>query len=337
MQRRKYRHISKVERQEIALYMEKGYSLRDISRMVCRSPSTICEEIKRNSVNGAYDPLKANHKAYCQRKYSKYQGMKVEENKMAREYVETRIRREWSPKQVSGRMKIDIGINVGKNGIYKYVGSVYGRSLEQYLRYKGKRRRGKRIPLMKLKDRTFIDERPILIDDRLRYGDWEGDLIVSGKQGKGVLLVLYERKSQYAMIRKVMSLKTNVINMAFGEQIKKVCCNSLTLDNDISFAKHIELSLMLNASIYFCHPYHSWEKGGVENVNKLIRQYVPKGSDISTFNDEYIHDVEERLNNRPREGLGYKTPLEVMMENNQFKIPLNMISLNKKTLVKCSD
>jgi len=138
------------------------------------------------------------------------------------------------------------------------------------------------------------------------------------------------------MIRKVLSLKTNVVNRAFDEQIGKVYCNSLTLDNAISFARHIELSYMIKTPIYFCHPYHSWEKGGVENVNKLIRQYIPKGSDISSFSDEYIHIIQEKLNNRPREGLGYMTPLEVMMENNQLKVPLNMISLNKKTLARCS-
>jgi len=166
MKGKQYSHISKTERQEIALYMDKGYSVRDISRMLQRSSSTICEEVKRNSVNGVYDPSKANHKAYCNRKYSKYQGMKVAGNKIAREYVDTMMKKEWSPKQISGRIKIDLGINVGKNGIYKYVGSVYGRNLEQYLRYKGRKRKGNKKPSTQLEDRIFIDERPVLIDNR---------------------------------------------------------------------------------------------------------------------------------------------------------------------------
>jgi len=95
--------------------------------------------------------------------------------------------------------------------------------------------------------------------------------------------------------------------------------NSLTLDNDIIFKKHKELSELLGRPIYFCHPYHSWEKGGVENINKLVRRYISKGSDISQYSDEDIQTIQDKLNNRPRKCLKYKTPCEVMVENNQFK------------------
>lgn len=322
-QNNKYHHIKKTERLEIAILLEKDYGITDIAKVLRRSKGAISDEIKSNSVNGIYDPHKAEHKAYVRRKYSKYQGMKVIEDIELRNYVEEKIKEDWSPEQISGRLKnIDIHIKyVSREGVYKFIFSPYGRQLERYLRYKGNKRKGsKRAKVSQLENRTFIEERPEIANNRERFGDWEGDLIVSGKNGKGVLLVLHERRTRFPVIEKIMSRETAVINERI--QLRTgglVCFNSLTLDNDISFSKHKELSDMIGAPVYFCHPYHSWEKGGVENTNQLIRQYIPKGSDISKFSHQYIRDVETKLRNRPKKCLGYKTPLEVMVENNQFK------------------
>jgi IS30 family transposase len=333
---KKYSHIKKSERLEISILLKKGYGVREIARALQRSPGTISEEIKRNSTKGVYDPCKADHKAYVKRKYSKYQGMKVEGDGQLRGYVEEKIEKDWSPEQVAGRLKNhDTHIKyASREAIYKFVYSVYGRRLERYLRYKGKKKKTrKREKVTQLKNRTFIDKRPEIVNKRQRYGDFEGDFIVSGKNGKEVLLVLYERKARYTVIRKIMSRNCERINQCLQEMLGIfICFHSLTLDNDISFRKHEELSKLLGTPIYFCHPYHSWEKGGVENVNKLIRQYVPKGSDISKYSDEYIKEIELKLNNRPRKCLGYKTPLEVMIENNQFKTleGFDIINENKK-------
>lgn len=319
-----YTHIKKIERLEMAILLDKGYSIRDIAKSFHRNPSAIAREISKNSVKGIYDPYKANHKAYVRRKYSKYQGMKIVKDIELRRYVEKNIKQDWSPEEIAGRLKnIDKDIKyVSYQGIYKFIYSVYGRDIERHLRYKNKKRnKNKRLKVTQLKNRTFINERPEIINNRNRFGDWEGDLIVSNKNGKGVLLVLYERRSRYAVIKKILSQKTNIIN----QEIFKITggfiyFNSLTIDNDISFSKHEELTKMIKCPIYFCHPYHSWEKGGVENINKLIRQYIPKGSDISRYTDEYIKEIEYKLNNRPRKCLNYKTPFEIMKENNQFKI-----------------
>lgn len=323
MKKENYHHITKTERQEIALYLAKKYTLRDIARMLGRSPNSISREIKLNSVKGEYNPEKASHKAYVKRKYSKYQGMKVVEDGQLRSYVEEKIKNDWSPEEVAGRLKeVDRDIKYASRGaIYKFVYSVYGRLLEQHLRYKGKKRkRGKRPKVTQLKNRVFIEKRPKIVGEKQRYGDWEGDFIVSGKSGKGVLIVLYERKATYVVIKRIFSRNCNVINSYVKEMTGGfVCFNSLTVDNDISFRKHEELSELLGAPVFFCHPYHSWEKGGVENINKLIRQYVPKGSDISEYSDRYVREIEAKLNTRPRKKLKYKTPLEVMLENNQFK------------------
>lgn len=338
MKNKTYGHITKTERREIALLIEKKYSFRSIARMLKRSPNTISLEIGENSVNGIYDPLKANHKAYVKRKYSKYQGMKVVGDGQLWNYVEEKLENDWSPEEIAGRLKeIDRHIKyASREAIYKFIYSVYGRLLEQRLRYKGKKRKGgKRQKVSQLENRVFIDKRPKIIGKKRRFGDWEGDFIVSGKSGKGILIVLYERKAMYVIIKRITSRSCAIVNRYIQEMTGGfVCFNSLTIDNDISFRRHEELSQLLGAPVYFCHPYHSWEKGGVENINKLIRQYIPKGSDISKYSDEYIKEIEPKLNNRPRKNLNYKTPLEIMMENKQFKTLENFgIIIKQKTPV----
>lgn len=325
MNKQKYHHITKQERVEIAyLKNKKGYSISEVAEALRRSKSTISEEFNKNKVNGIYDPEKAQHKSYVKRKYSKYQGMKIAQDNLLREYVETNIKQDWSPEQVAGRLQnIDTHIKyASRSAVYKYIYSAYGRQLERYLRYKGKKRKNRKSKSASIENRTFINERPEIVNNRARFGDWEGDLIVSGKRGRGVLLVLHERKTRFPVVEKIMSRKTAIINDRIYQITGGfICFNSLTIDSDISFQKHEELSQILAAPVYFCHPYHAWEKGGVENTNKLIRQYVPKGSDISKFNVNYIREITLKLQNRPRKCLGYKTPLEIMTENNQFKIP----------------
>jgi transposase, IS30 family len=329
---KKYTHIKKAERTEIAFLLKKGYGVRDIAEALTRSVGTISDEIHRNSVKGVYDPAKADHKAYVKRKYSKYQGMKIVRNRELWDYTEEKLQEDWSPEEIAGRIKhVDTHITYASyQAIYKFVYSVYGRRLEQYLRYKGKKRKPRgRVKVMKLENRVFIDARPKIIEKRTRFGDWEGDFIVSGKNGTGVLLVLHERKARYTIIRKIMFRSPALVNQYIQEMFGIVVCfNSLTLDNDIAFRKHEELSDLLGRVVYFCHPYHSWEKGAVENTNKLIRQYIPKGSDISRYTDKEVQKIEDKLNSRPRTCLRYQTPLEVMIKNKQLKTLEQFVKIN---------
>lgn len=321
---KKYSHITKTERLEIAVLKRKRYSLREIARVLRRSPGTISEEIKRNSTRGIYDPHKADHKAYVKRKYSKYQGMKVVGRSEMRAYIEDHLREDWSPEEIAGRLKeIDTHLPYASfRAIYKFIASVYGRQLEQHLRYKGKRRKKKSVPVTKIEGRIFIDQRPKIVENRRRFGDWEGDFIVSGKNGKGVLLVLHERKSRLALIRKILNPSIETVHRIMWEMTGGYIVNTLTLDNDIVFKKHGELSQIIGAPVYFCHPYHSWEKGGVENTNKLIRQYIPKRSNISQYTDDFIRTIQDKLNSRPRKCLNYQTPLEAMKDNRQLKLEI---------------
>lgn len=323
MKKKTYSHITTAERQQIDLYLTEGNSYRRIGELIGRSHNTIRDEVVNNSVSGTYDWRKASHKSYVKRKYSKYQGMKVVEHLPLWSFVVKNLKNDWSPEEISGRIKYKEKElpYVSAKGIYVFVRSVYGRCVEQFLRYNGKgRKRGNGTKGSGLTDRTFIDKRPKIIEKRRRFGDWEGDFIVSGKSGKGVLLVLVERKSRYVIIKKLLTQKCEEINLLIAQILGGfVVFNSLTLDNDIVFQKHKVLSRMLGRPVYFTHPYHSWEKGTVENMNKWIRQYVRKGSDISSYSDEYIQFVEDRLNNRPRKCLKFKTPDEVFKKHVPLK------------------
>jgi len=260
MRNRRYSHITKTERLEIAVLKRKGYSLREIARVLKRSPGTLSEEIKRNSTNGSYEPTKAHHKAYVKRKYSKYQGMKIVENNQLRAYVEERLKEDWSPEEIAGRLKkVDQEIKYASRGaIYKFVSSVYGRLFEKHLRYHGKKRKpAGSQKVARLPDRIFIDQRPKIVEKKGRFGDWEGDFIVSGKNGRGALLVLHERKSRYLLIRKLINVTAKGVYQFIWEMTGGYIVNTLTLDNDIVFRKHQQLSQLLRAQVYFCRPYHS--------------------------------------------------------------------------------
>lgn len=271
--------------------------------------SCISNELKRNAVQGEYVPQKAHHKAYVRRKESKYQGMSIVTNKDTQEFIDTGLLNDQSPEALAGRLG-----TISKDSIYRYIKSVYGRQVEAYRNKKKQRKRKKRVIHPSLQDRIFIDKRPLYINTRRRFGDMEGDFVESGRGGTGKLLVVVDRRSRMVFLKLIMKPNSVVIHDAFLEIQKKYpFMKSITLDNDILFKKHKELSSLLGIPLYFCHPYHSWEKGTVENVNKYIRRDIPKGSDLSKYTDEYIQSLEDKLNGRYMKCLGYKTPTEVFL------------------------
>lgn len=313
-----YTHLQKTERMEIGILLRKGYSVTDIATELGRHPSSLYRELKRNTVAGSYVSTEAHQKAYVRRKYSKYQAMRIIEDVKLRDYIDTHLRLNWSPEQIAGRLAHEAGLKpVSAPTIYKYIRSVYGRQLEYELQLaRQKRTRKSQRQMTALEDRVFIDERPEAANVRAQYGHWEGDFIVGGKQDpKTALLVLHERVSRYTHIRKIQARTAEQVEQTLVEAIR--CLGpfkSLTLDNDIAFQRHAKLSKLLHCPIYFCQPYHSWEKGGVENVNRLIRRFVPKGCTIATYTNQDIARIEHWLNTMPRKILGYHTAAEVMEE-----------------------
>jgi len=319
---RHHKHLLKIERLEISILRRKGYSIDEIAVELGRHRSTVYREIKRNTVNGKYVSSKAQHKAYVRRKYSKYQSMCIVKDMKLCEYIETKLLIDnWSPEQIAGRLAHEAGFEpVSAPTIYKYIRSVYGRQLEYELQLaKQKRTKKHQRKVTKLEDRVFIDKRLQAANNRSQYGHWEGDFIVSGKQyGNASLLVLHERVSRYTFIKKINARTIQNVEDVLVEAIHELGpFKSLTLDNDIAFQKHLKLTDLLKAPVYFCQPYHSWEKGGVENINRLIRRYVPKGCDISKYSKTEVAGIEQKINSMPRKILGYKMAREMYDEYKQ--------------------
>jgi IS30 family transposase len=266
--------------------LDKEYSLRGIAKALGRSVSTVSDEVSFNSVNGIYDPKKANHKAYARRKYSKFQSMKIVKNKGLRDMVEEMLLDDQSPENIAGRItKHEKHLpSIGKDSIYGFIESVHGRKIEFHRKKKKRKRSGKKKKSEKLPDRTFIDERPLCINKRERLGDVEADFIVSGKSGKGILLTVADRKTRVSFIERIIKVTIENVHRSFlkiKERFPEIL--TITTDNDILLRKYKELEKLLKVKIYFCHAFHSWEKGTIENTNKYIRKDIPKGSDISKY------------------------------------------------------
>jgi transposase, IS30 family len=312
---KKEKQISFTERKYIEyLRNVEKRSIGTTAKILQRAKSTVSKELQR--VYGTYDARKAQgHRDRAQYHKTK-DWMKIVEHRELRTYVETHMKEDWSPEEIAGRLKhIDTKLPiVSTPSIYRFIYSVYGRCIEKYLRY-GKRSKYAKGYAHKvtIDGRTFIDKRPKRVASRRWFGDWEADFICSGKSGKGYLLVFVERKTRYIIVKRILTKDIETMHKIFREVLGVTyIVNSLTIDNDIVFRRHAELSSIVGAPVFFTHPYHSWEKGTVENMNKWIRQYVKKGSDISKYTDAYVQTIEDKLNGRPRKCLKYKTPLEAL-------------------------
>jgi len=284
--------------------------------------SSVSDEIRINSVNGVYDPQKAHYKAILRRRQASYKGRKIVMHNELREFVDGALSDGQSSEAISGRIKYQEKHlpYVSKDTVYRYLKSPYGRLIG--LKWKKKTKAKKSRKIGKLNDRVFIDKRPKIIEKRGRVGDLEGDFIVSGKSGRGVILTTVCRKLRIAFLELINEVTIDEVHRAFARIKKRFPeMKTLTLDNDILFKMHKALEKLLEVKIYFCHQYHSWEKGSIENVNKEIRKFVSKGSDISQYDQEFIKNIEKHLNQRFMECLLYATPEE----------KLNSYRKNKKT------
>lgn len=330
-----FRHFDLHDREKIRQGLTKQKGLRWIAGLLGRSVSSISDEIRRNSVKGRYDAMKAHHKARVKRKNSKIQCMKVAVDQTLRGYVETGIKAHQSPEGISGRLKhIETTIQYASTkAIYKFVGSIYGRQIERNLYAQAVKKKGgpKRDRPITIDGRIMIDKRPKYIEKRVQFGHFEGDFIESGKDGKGSLLVLVERKTRYPFLKYLLNRDTTTVNAAVQELLSGLPIKTLTIDNDISFQKHEKLSRLIDADIFFCHPFASHEKGTVENRNKAIRRYMPKRTNLSTYSEEYIIWVERVLRNRFMKCLEYQTPREAFQKELQKqKIPLSCGIMKKQ-------
>lgn len=316
-----YKHLSQEERETIANLLSGGSSLGDIAKAVGREKSTISRELKRNSPpeRRRYVPCRA-HARSCERKTkaNKHERLK---NDLVRQYVKDGLAKGWSPEQISGRIQIDHpGQTINHEAIYQYIYHPQNPDrleMIQLLRRAHKKRKnkgiGRKVRKTKIPNRIPIDARPKSVEKRRHYGHWEGDSLISRKS-KVALNTLVERKSRIVLITKLPRKGAAETNKAIIRRLKKLPAKgrqTLTLDNGTENAKHEQLSAKLGIKCYFAHPYASWERGTNENINGLIRWYLPKGTDFRKITPEQLAQIENLLNNRPRKCLGYKTPSEV--------------------------
>ncbi len=307
------------DRKVIEKLLNKKLSYRSIGKAIGRSHTTVSDEIRLNSGQLGYSA----ERAQCyheQRQMNKGNRKKLETNEKLREYVIEKLKKDWSPEEISGRLKKypdeDIGY-ICHETIYEYIYSIEGIRLKLYLllrRYKPKRtkwhsRNKRRI---NIPERTSIHERPDEINERTEIGHWETDSMIFSQQ-KGVLSVQVERKTKLTRLHKCADKTAAETLEAIIKTIDSVPLKyvlSITYDNGSENVKHIDLREEFGLETYFCDPYCSWQKGLVENTNMFIRQYLPKNAPIDSITDEQIYEIQEKLNNRPRKCLKYMTPNE---------------------------
>jgi len=301
-----YKHLSFEERFVIEKLFNSKVVIREIAIFLQRSPNTISREIKRNSVKGIYGAEKARKKASARRWRAKRQCLKVAMNGFLVQFVEAKLELKWTPNSISGYLKRELGISCSGKAIYKYVES---RGLEYRLfwRWNKKKSGPKRQKHAGAPDnRKYIDKRPPFQNV---LGHYELDFIVS-KHSPYVLLVATDQLAKHSMVQKLPNRKRHTISAAFSQMFSGISVKSITTDNDIAFHHWVELETIIQAPIYFCHPYHSWEKGLVENTNRWIRCFVPKRRDIASVTQEDLAEIHAFLNDRPRECLDFRIPSE---------------------------
>lgn len=313
-----YTHLSHFERGRIFEWRHyQRLSIREIARRLNRSHTTISRELRRN-IHWHYVPTyypniaqqKANYRLSLRARRCKLKTTKTQQ------FVINKLKAGWTPEIISGYLKCNNKLPcVSHESIYQYI---YKESpdLTCFLPRKHKRRR-KRVPYRKahsnIVGKTMICERPEHINNRTEFGHWESDSIESKDRRCG-LNVLVERSSRLVHITKLNSKKSSETKRAIEKRLLRhptSLVKSITYDNGSENAQHLEINKILNTDSYFCAPYHSWEKGTVEQVNSLIRRFIPKKSDISEITGTEIYKIEKLLNNRPRKCLNFKTPYEV--------------------------
>ena len=312
-----YSHLSIYERRlAVRLYHYQKKSIREIGRILERPHTTISREIKRHQftsyVSTYYPNLAETEYAITIR--DRGQRMRLKNN-TTKEYIKEKLKIGWSPEIISGRLKIEEDLSyVCHESIYQYIYKE-APELTIYLPRKHKKRRKKhpyRSTPGKLQNRTSIEERPTAANERTEHGHWESDSIVSVGHKPGCN-VLVERLTRLTHITKVATQNSDDTSQAIIQSLSHYPSDftrSITYDNGSENAQHVHTNTQLNCQSYFCAPYHSWEKGSVEQVNGLVRRYLPKSSDLTVVPQKEYDRIEHLLNSRPRKCLQFKTPYE---------------------------
>jgi len=326
VRRRSRLALTVAEREEISRGIAVGYSMRAIAMGLGRSPSTVSREICRNGGRRRYRAAKADHRALKQALRPK--ACKLAGNQQLQAMITEKLELEWSPDQIAGWLKQaypkDEAYQVSHETIYKSLfvqaRGLLKKELMQMLRSQRTMRRGKHKPegndrRGQITDAVSIRERPADVEDRAVPGHWEGDLIVGTNQS--FIATLVERHTRYVMLAKVPSKDTKTVIDTLikqANQLPREVYKSLTWDRGHEMADHKRFKLATDIDVYFCDPKSPWQRGSNENTNGLLRQYFPKGTDLSVHSQAHLNKIARRLNERPRKTLGYHSPAEKFNE-----------------------
>lgn len=306
-------HLTVEQRYVIEAYLKLKMSKSFIANQINVDTSTVYRELKRNRTKtGRYSAKLANQYA-MERKDRFVVNRKFDEN--CRKFVEKHLREYWSPKQIVGYCKTHGIPMVSHERIYQHIRTdkENGGDLYKFTRHQLKHRKrpvGKHYPIA---NRTSIEERPEVVANRERFGDWEMDTIIGAHQ-QGAILTLTERLTNFIFIKRLpkgkdsKDLAKTLINHLIHY---KDFVHTITTDNGAEFAEHVKVTEKLKTPIYFAHPYCSWEKGAIEHANKLIRQFIPKEADLTKYSQRELTDIQHLINKRPREKLNFKSPKEI--------------------------
>ncbi len=307
-----YTQLTREQRYQIYALKKAGHTQTETAAIIGVHKSSISRELRRNRGQRGYRPGRAQELAAA-RQHAAHRPRISAQTWVT---VESLLRMEWSPEQIAGRLKLERRAAVSHERIYQYVyaDKRAGGTLHLHLRCQRERRKryGKQSRRGQIAGRVGIEQRPAVVAARRRVGDWEADTIV-GRRGRGALLSLVERKSKLLRLSLVERKGAEEVARASLEALSPLSERVLTItsDNGGEFAHHARIAQGLRADFYFARPHASWERGVNENTNGLLRQYFPKRADFSTITEAEVERVTERLNERPRKTLGYRTPNEV--------------------------
>lgn len=311
-----YKQLTFEQRVEIRAYLKLGLALYKIAQQLSVHKSTVSREVHRNSGRKGYRPHQAQQLADWRRKSAI---KKIRFTEAIKKQVIAYLAQDWSPEQIAGYLSVFEDLHISHEAIYQFIWADKraGGDLWKHLRQsrkKKKKRYGKNDRRGQIKDRVSIEERPAIVNDKKRIGDWELDTLI-GANHQGVLVSAVERKSKFSCLQYVPSKEANLVAQAVIDRLRPFTGQVLTItvDNGKEFAFHKTIAEQLGATIYFAHPYRSWERGLNENTNGLIRQYFPKKHDFRTISKNDVAFVEYRLNTRPRKMLNFKKPQEVFL------------------------
>lgn len=317
-----YTQLTQEQRYQIYGLLKAGFTQTAIAAELGVHKSTISRELQRNRGRRGYRPRQAEQVAQERQRLKRQPRLPP----ALWQRIEPLIEQQWSPEQISGRLIMEDGVSISHERIYQhiYADQRAGGHLYKHLRCQKKRRKryGSNDRRGIIPNRISIEERPAIVEAKLRVGDWEADTII-GRQHHQALVSLTERLSKFTLLQKVPDKSATAVTQAMVQLLSPLSAvvHTVTSDNGREFAWHEIIAEELKADFYFAHAYASWERGLNENTNGLVRQYFPKQCDFKTIDEDDVVYVVERLNHRPRKTLGYRTPYEVF-----YNLPVALLT-----------